>query len=200
MFNKFTFQEIVTQAENLGIPPDEKRAILREYLQCRFLGILFSLKNSHKFIFIGGTCLRLLHNLDRFSEDLDFDNRGLTAKQIKQLVEKTIKQLEKEGFKIELSFKNLKTAGSFKIKFLKTLFEAGITTNAREKLMIKFDYARRKIKPATSVFLLSRFGVVQRIPSYPLETLLSYKVRAIKTRKRALVRDFYDVAWALSRK
>lgn len=199
MLNKFNFEEIITQAKELGLPGDQKRNILREYLQCRFLGILYSLKNSHKLIFIGGTSLRLLHGLDRFSEDLDFDNEGLTPKQIKQLVEETLKQLEKEDFDIELSFKSLKNNGSFKIKFLKTLFAAEITNNPREKLMIKFDYARRKIRSERRVFVLGRFGVAQRIPSYPLKTLLSYKMIAIKTRKRALVRDFYDVAWILSK-
>ena len=102
MLNKFTFQEILSQAEKLRIPVDKKRNILREYLQCRFLEIFYSLKSSHKLIFIGGTSLRLLYNLDRFSEDLDFDNAGLTASQIGKLVNKAIKQLEREGFDGEL--------------------------------------------------------------------------------------------------
>jgi len=193
MLNKFIFQEILNQAEKLRIPVDKKRNILREYLQCRFLEIFYSLKSSHKLIFIGGTSLRLLHNLDRFSEDLDFDNAGLTTSQIRKLVNKTIKQLEREGFVIELS-------GSFKIKFLKVLSAVEITNNPKEKLMIKFDYTTPKKIPKTQVFILSRFGVIQRIPSYPLETLLSYKFKAIRGRKRFVIRDFYDVAWLLSRK
>ena len=200
MLDKFTFQEILSQAEKLRIPVDKKRNILREYLQCRFLEIFYSLKSSHKLIFIGGTSLRLLHNLDRFSEDLDFDNAGLTVSQIGKLVNKAIKQLGKEGFVIESSFKNLGLAGSFKIKFLKVLSAVGVTSNPKEKLMIKFDYTMPKKIPKTQVFILSRFGVIQRIPSYSLETLLSYKFKAIRGRKRIVIRDFYDVAWLLSRK
>lgn len=200
MLNKFAFQEVLSQAEKLKIPVDKKRNILREYFQCRFLEFFYSLKNSHKLIFIGGTSLRLLHNLDRFSEDLDFDNAGLTVGQIGKLVNETIKQLEKEGFVIESSFKNLKLAGSFKIKFLKVLSVAGITSNPKEKLMIRFDYTTPQKLPKTQVFILSRFGVIQRIPSYSLETLLSYKFKAIRGRKRIIIRDFYDIAWLLSRK
>ena len=42
-------------------------------------------------IFVGGTSLRLLRNLNRFSEDLDFDNWGLSNKQITDLVNEAVK-------------------------------------------------------------------------------------------------------------
>lgn len=199
MLNKFNFEEILNQAKNLGIPVEKKRNILREYLQSRFLEIFYSLRGSHQLIFIGGTCLRLLHNLDRFSEDLDFDNCGLSTDQIKKIIGKTIKQLEKESFIIESSFKKLKKAGSFRIKFLKILSQVKITSNPKEKLMIKFDYTNPDKIAQTKVFILSRFGVLQRIPSYSLQTLLSYKFKAVKERKRTMIRDFYDLAWLLTR-
>lgn len=48
--------------------------VLREYLQYKILEILFDGPYASKFCFLGGTCLRLVHNNNRFSEDLDFDN------------------------------------------------------------------------------------------------------------------------------
>lgn len=50
--------------------------VLREYLQCKILEILFESRFAGKFCFLGGTCLRLIHGGQRFSEDLDFDNFG----------------------------------------------------------------------------------------------------------------------------
>lgn len=55
-----------------------ERELLREYLQCQILQILFDSPLGRNFTFLGGTCLRLVHDNARFSEDLDFDNFGIT--------------------------------------------------------------------------------------------------------------------------
>ena len=51
-----------------------KRFILREYLQYKILQIIFDSEYTGQFVFLGGTCLRIVHGNTRFSEDLDFDN------------------------------------------------------------------------------------------------------------------------------
>jgi len=48
--------------------------LLREYLQYKILALLFDSAYANKFAFLGGTCLRIVHSNQRFSEDLDFDN------------------------------------------------------------------------------------------------------------------------------
>jgi len=55
-----------------------KRNILREYLQYKILEIIFNSETGRSLAFLGGTALRILYNSNRFSEDLDFDNFGLT--------------------------------------------------------------------------------------------------------------------------
>ncbi|TAE46198.1 MAG: hypothetical protein EAZ89_20560, partial [Bacteroidetes bacterium] len=59
--------------------------LLREYLQYLILRIIYDSGFASKLIFIGGTCLRILHNNSRFSEDLDFDIQGLTEKEWDEL-------------------------------------------------------------------------------------------------------------------
>ena len=49
-----------------------KRNQLREYLRDVFLRTLFEENLLHKLVFHGGTALRIIHGLARFSEDLDF--------------------------------------------------------------------------------------------------------------------------------
>ena len=62
-----------------GPLPGYKSFILREYLQCKILQIIFNNQpRANKLCFIGGTSLRLLYNNNRFSEDIDFDHYGLT--------------------------------------------------------------------------------------------------------------------------
>ena len=51
-----------------------KRFMLREYLQYKILEIIFDGPYADRLIFLGGTCLRIVHGNQRFSEDLDFDN------------------------------------------------------------------------------------------------------------------------------
>ena len=55
-----------------------KKFILREYLQYLILELIFESKHALKLSFLGGTCLRIIHNSHRFSEDIDFDNFNLT--------------------------------------------------------------------------------------------------------------------------
>jgi predicted nucleotidyltransferase component of viral defense system len=56
-----------------------ERFMLREYLQYKILEVLFDSKYANKFVFIGGTALRIVHNNERFSEDLDFDNFDVSS-------------------------------------------------------------------------------------------------------------------------
>jgi predicted nucleotidyltransferase component of viral defense system len=46
--------------------------LLREYLQYKILALIFNSDFATKFAFLGGTCLRIVHQTNRFSEDLDF--------------------------------------------------------------------------------------------------------------------------------
>ena len=45
---------------------------LRELLQIIILRIMHETNQFKHLAFVGGTCLRILYNLNRFSEDLDF--------------------------------------------------------------------------------------------------------------------------------
>ncbi len=74
--------ERIRKYRNLSLYQTEK-----EYLLTAFL---FSLSlNSDKFVFKGGSCLRLIHGYARFSEDLDF-NTELNVKEIKRIVDNSL--------------------------------------------------------------------------------------------------------------
>jgi predicted nucleotidyltransferase component of viral defense system len=60
--------------ENLRI---YKRNLLREYLQYVILEIIYRSDYGRYLIFMGGTAIHIIHGSQRFSEDLDFDNKGL---------------------------------------------------------------------------------------------------------------------------
>jgi len=51
--------------------PAHKKYIVKEYIQLMILNFLATTKFVRKITFIGGTSLRLVKGIDRFSEDLD---------------------------------------------------------------------------------------------------------------------------------
>ncbi len=111
-----------------------KTFILREYLQYKILEIIFESKYANKLCFLGGTCLRIVHNNTRFSEDLDFDNFDLSETDFNNIAEIIKKQLTRQGYNVEI--KNI-FAGAFHcyVKFPKLLFNEGLSGHKEEKFL-----------------------------------------------------------------
>lgn len=199
LLNQFTWPEILADSKRMGIPIIKKRGILREFLQTKILYFLYKQPGCQNLVFTGGTSLRLLNGSGRFSEDLDFDNLGLTFKQIHTLLEKVKNDLEKEGLKIEAKEKHAITEATCEWKFIKVLFELRISFDVNEKLMIKFDFSKPKEHLEREILVLSRFGLIQTIVTYKKEIILAQKIRALLTRKEIKGRDIYDIVWLLSK-
>ena len=198
MINKFSWQTILEEGKRLEFPEIKKRALIREYLQCKIISSLYEQSTTEKLSFIGGTSLRILRNIDRFSEDLDFDNLGLSYEKIKALFRNIFLDFQKEGFKAEFNFKKTNSRGIGDFKFTELLFNLGISADEKEKLNIKINYTTPKINPETEVVILRRFGFLQPVITNTKSYLLSQKIRAALSRKDPQARDFYDIAWLLS--
>jgi predicted nucleotidyltransferase component of viral defense system len=198
MLSEFLWEEILKEAQRRGISPQKKRAVLREFLQVKFLTSFYRFSGCQNFSFIGGTSLRLLRGLDRFSEDIDFDNFGLEIKETKKLLEKTANELKKENLKLDFDFKKTKSGGTARMRFPDLLYQLKISQNPKEKLMIKIDFSYQP-RVETEVLLLARFGMSERVITNTLPVLLSQKFRALISRKQTRGRDFYDIFWLLAK-
>lgn len=198
MISPYLIENLKEEGKRLGIPQNKNRALIREYLQSKIIYYLYEEKEARYLSFIGGTSLRLLRDLDRFSEDLDFDNLGLNFSEIKRLFLKVKNRLEKEGFETDYKLKKTDDSGIGEIKFKSLLFQLKISVHKKENLVIKLNYATPKIKPSIETLILNRFGIVQNVVTNTAEYLFSQKIRAILTRKDPQPRDFYDVVWFLS--
>ena len=64
--------------------------MLVEYLQYELLDSLFKDAAAAELSFIGGTAIRILHDSPRFSEDLDFDNFGLSFARVRVAAEDSL--------------------------------------------------------------------------------------------------------------
>ncbi len=172
-----------------------KENILREYIQCKILHIIFNSKIEKKISFIGGTALRIIYNTGRFSLDLDFDNFKLSKEEFVEVSEVIKSKLELEGFKVEIQTLIEKSTFHYYIKFPDILFENKISSHRNEKILIKVDTQPQDFDYKSEKKLLRKFDVLTQINVTPIDILLSMKINAVFTRKRIQGRDFYDIVF-----
>jgi len=172
------------------------KAALIEYLQYEILDSLFKQKNSEKLSFIGGTAIRIVYQSQRFSEDLDFDNFGLSFVEFKKLLDQTAKDMSAKGFELEFRFVE-KMAFHCYIKFPNILFLNKLSPNDDEKILIRIDTVEKDKNVEPKTHILNKYGIYRKILVNKIETILSQKILAILERKREKGRDFYDVSYLL---
>ena len=175
-----------------------KRNLLREYIQYKILEAVFDSEFGNLLSFMGGTAIHLIHGNTRFSEDLDFDNLGVTAKKFEKLTEFIVKKLKREGYAVEV--KNVfKGAFTAYLRIPKVLYEYGLSRHKEEVLLIKLDAEPQRFKYKVSKHIINKFDVFSRINTVPVDVLLSQKIYAIFNRKRPVGRDFYDTVFLLGK-
>ena len=173
-----------------------RRFLLREYLQYKILEIIYDSKYANKLCFLGGTCLRIVHENTRFSEDLDFDNFDLTKTDFMGIAEIIGKELRRQGYETEMD--NV-FSGAFHcyIKFHKLLFDEGLSEHYEEKILIQLDTEPQHFGYTPSTYILNKFDVFTSIKTTPPDILLAQKFFALINRKRKKGRDFFDIIFLL---
>jgi predicted nucleotidyltransferase component of viral defense system len=172
--------------------------LLREYLQYKILEIIFSSRYANQFSFLGGTCLRIVHGSQRFSEDLDFDNFDLSESDFKLMSEEIRASLEAQGFMVEI---RPVIAGAFHcyIRFPELLYKTGLSGHKEAKILINLDTEPQGFEFVPEQQFLNKFDVFTSIRTTPIDMLLSQKFLAMTQRRRPKGRDFYDAVFLLAR-
>ncbi|MEA3464790.1 MAG: nucleotidyl transferase AbiEii/AbiGii toxin family protein [Thermodesulfobacteriota bacterium] len=189
---------------------DEYVPALREILQEIALLGLWRSKFFEHAAFYGGTALRILYGLDRFSEDLDFS----LLKPVEDFdLNSYSKSLEKElvafGFDVKVEVKNKSSETAVQSAFLKG-------NTATQLLVIQADQevvcdippgqlVKIKLEIDTDPpggFSIENKYLLQPIPfsvrSYVLPDMFAGKMHALLCRKwknRVKGRDWYDFIW-----
>ncbi len=184
-------EQILVFADEIGFPIKKERQAMAEYLQSLILQLIFQYAPVGKLSFIGGTCLRFFYSISRFSEDLDFDNFGLSESDFKILIEKVIKDLENQGFIIDSLIK-YKGAFHCYIRFGNLLYKNRLSPHADEKILIKVDTVSQNFVFEPERKFFNRYGIVGEVLVNPKDILMSQKSIALLERHRAKGRDFFD--------
>ena len=150
--------------------------------------------------FYGGTCLRLFHNLPRFSEDMDF---SLTEKRDDIHLENYFDAIREEfdiaGFGITITKKDKKSFGRVESAFLKENTEAydiRFQTKKTIKVKIELDTDPPLLFNTEQKVLLQPYSFLTRC--FTLPDLFAGKMHALVYRawqRRIKGRDWFDFEW-----
>lgn len=185
---------VLRYAKSKNYPINNPRGLYVEYLQCEILRSIF--RHTTKLSFIGGTALRMIYQTQRFSEDLDFDNFGLSFDEFAVLTQKVQKDLEVLGFQIQ--FRNVfKGAYHCYFKFSDMLFRYGFSPHEDEKILVRLDTVKQNFNFIPEVAVIDNFGIFFEVKHNPKDILLSQKFIAVLERQRNKGRDFYDVTYLM---
>ena len=150
--------------------------------------------------FYGGTCLRIFHGLQRFSEDMDFSlltpNKAFDFSRYFQPI---IDEFALVGRKVEITKKDKKAFGKVESAFLKDntdVYDVTFQTEKSVKIKIEVDtQPPLKFDTEQKLLLLPKSFMVR---CYTLPNIFAGKMHALLYRtwkNRVKGRDWYDFEW-----
>jgi hypothetical protein len=172
---------------------------MREYLQARVLETLQQRGAWTSVAFMGGTALRFLYGIPRFSEDLDFtlENRD-AGYDFESLMSAVETQFSREGYAVEARVSSRATVNKAFIGFPGLEHELGLSPDAERVFSVKIEVDTEPPAGAgVEVTTVRRFTTL-RLAHHDRPSLLAGKTAALLLREWIKGRDVYDLVWYLS--
>lgn len=168
--------------------------------------ILYALSKTSFFDqahFCGGTALRIVHGLNRFSEDLDFTTNGVDKKfQFDDYMDEVLKTLKQYG--LEMKVKKAKDDSFVKARELKEdsdKWTLSFPSNKQlKKVIIKLEIDTNPPSGAVVTNGNLDFPILHQVKVGTLETLFAGKIHALLCRSFMKGRDWYDFLWYVRNK
>ncbi len=192
--------DVIKQQFKPGMSANDKLNLTREFLQILCLKVMSDQKMFDHCAFLGGTSLRILFDLRRFSEDLDFSLIKAKGYDFKRMNEQLIRSFGLYGLAVETKVKAETNVHHLMMKFTGLLKDLGLSGLLSEKLFIKLEI---DVNPPsgwqitnTVINKIYMFNIVH----YDLPSLYAGKLHACFYRKYTKGRDIYDFVWYLGKK
>jgi predicted nucleotidyltransferase component of viral defense system len=175
-----------------------QKYLLKEYIQLLILDFLSTTPFIKKIVFIGGTNLRLVKGIDRFSEDLDFDCKDLSIEEFMAMTDAVLNFLKRDGLRVEVRDRENKKLSAFRrsIHFPELLFELGLSGHKEERFLVKLESEDQKVSYKPVLVNIKGCGFYFPFPVPPDGILCSMKISAMLSRSKG--RDFYDAMFLLA--
>lgn len=173
--------------------------LLKEYIELMTLNFLSSSKYIGKLSFIGGTNLRLVKGIDRFSEDLDFDCKNLGNEEFMTMTDDVIRFLQRSGLPAVAKDKESDKLSAMRrtISFPEYLFSIGLASQAERdrKFILKIEAQDQGIEYERVNSTIISDGFHFQFPTPSDSTLCAMKCATVLSRGKG--RDFYDTLFLL---
>ncbi len=192
--------DVIKQQFNNGMSVNQKLNVTREFLQILSLKILNEKKVFDHIAFGGGTSLRFLYGLKRFSEDLDFSLIKTRGYDFQKIDEQLKKSFHLHGLPLETKMKAEGNVHNLMMKFTGLINDLGLSGLPGQKLSIKLEIDTNP--PAgwqLTNTIINKIYMVN-IVHYDLPSLYAGKLHACFYRKFTKGRDIYDFVWYLGKK
>jgi len=172
--------------------------ILKEYIQLMILDYLSTTAYIRKITFIGGTSIRLIKGIDRFSEDLDFDCKAISQEEFTLMTDGVLQFLRNNGLRVEANDHINPRLKAFRrnIQFPELLFELGLSGHKEEKFLVKIESQDQLIHYKPELVNIKGCGFFFPMPVPSEAVLCAMKVSAMLDRRKG--RDFYDAMFLLT--
>jgi predicted nucleotidyltransferase component of viral defense system len=207
MANLIQFLQTTLEQREPGLPSATQRILLKEALQALVLDFIYNHPHYRRLNLYGGTCLRVVYQLNRLSEDIDLDNSA---------------QIDLSGLKGDLIqlFSNMQPGigitahqqrGEDKVLRITMrfpiLFSLRLSDHGDENLHLKVEISHHRqvaVLQRTPVLAFSRAFVPVH---FSLETMMAGKMIACLERsffvgQEAAIkgRDYYDLLWFMQQR
>ncbi len=175
------------------------RNLVREYLQARMLACLQHAGAMIPLAFHGGTALRFLYAIPRYSEDLDFALEGdRTRYDLNACLHAIRRDLTAEGYAMEIKANDQKIVHSAFIRFRGLLYHLDLSPHLDETLSVKIEVDMNPPSGATLTTTVVRRHVLLHLQHHDRASLLAGKLHSVLQRRYLKGRDLYDLLWYLS--
>lgn len=186
-----------------GAPREEmKERLAREYLQARVLQGFQDDGVFTRWAFVGGTALRFLYSIPRFSEDLDFSSlkpAGDEGTGFRAALLRAKSLFEAEGYEVGVKVKKqVGAVESALVRFPGLPYGIGISPHPSQVLSIKVEVDTNPPAGAVTETTLVRRHVTVNVLHHDKASLLAGKLHAVLSRVWTKGRDIYDIIWYLA--
>jgi predicted nucleotidyltransferase component of viral defense system len=173
---------------------------IREFIQEYLLHVLYKGKIFQNLVFTGGTALRFLYNIRRYSEDIDFSlsfkARDYDFLKILSLVKR---EFELAGYNLEIKYSMESNVHSAFLKFIGLLHEFQLSPIKDKKIAIKLEIDTNPPKGGREEVDVYNRGFMFYVLHFDLASLFAGKLHALLCRRFTKGRDWYDLLWYLTK-
>lgn len=197
--------------DSTGLSSGDKRNLIREILQETILCHMKEENLFDHFAFHGGTSLRVLHGIDRFSEDLDLSLiKSNSVYAFSERMSELEESLKKAGFSFEFQNKckpdnpikkYFINDTSFLIEFKDQI--GNVIDGEKIKIKLELDVEPPDHQEFETFEIKSEFSA--KILAHNLSTCMGQKIHAVLCRGQSYGmdivkgRDLYDLEWYLNK-